>query len=304
MNYTREITTLLMIVALGLMALVAIFAVAYQLDYSEYECTDAQEDIEVHIGQRVYSPSERLYGAVDSLRADCSVLGIHIDNSRVSMQGIFDYVEVKPNKTYLEIHEFENYPSPTLKSYDLHWEGWFENREIDALDDIEIAEYCEETYGNDTFRDRYSCWTKQENYTTVEYINHPVNADIMTVWKLQHVIDNPMNYGSTKMIIEPNQAIVVYTTIDYTYLSGWMNHYGLEYDNRTLSETSFIDIKLNVPFMSGYCATYGYTWYDGNACYRLSNVDESSKLPQDPCANPKSEAVINTCLGIMGAQHE
>lgn len=72
----------------------------------EYGCTKDAKELDFPIGQRVYSPSYRLYGMVDSLREDCSVLGINWDNSRISQQGVTDYIKV--NGTYLDIEKYPN----------------------------------------------------------------------------------------------------------------------------------------------------------------------------------------------------
>lgn len=62
-------------------------------------CTKDAKDLEFPIGTMVFSPRFSMYGTVDSLRDDCSVLGINWDNSRISQQGVSDYIKVT-NKTY------------------------------------------------------------------------------------------------------------------------------------------------------------------------------------------------------------
>ncbi len=73
----------------------------------EYGCTKAAKDLEFPLGQRVYSPSNRLYGVVDDLNQDCSVLGINWDNTRISQQGVTDYIKVT-NGIYLNLTEYPN----------------------------------------------------------------------------------------------------------------------------------------------------------------------------------------------------
>ncbi len=70
-----------------------------------------------------------------------------------------------------------------------------------------------------------------------------VNAKIMTLWRLPHILDTKLYSPMTKIVLEPNQEVIVYTLINYNLLRGWLDYYNLTYNNHSLDIGDFDELK-------------------------------------------------------------
>lgn len=212
-----------------------------------------------HVGDRVYVPEERLYGNI------CSDSNVCYDVGWEQTKPFSELIKIN-NSKYYDIKDFSVYPSPLMNEY----EQRFNDLRTDFPTDDEIG-YCNDVYGIGTYKGvANTCQTYTENATEKVYYNHQINALIVFEWKLQKILDNKSNLNITvKKTRESTQSFINITAINYTLLKGWMDYYQIKYNNKSLSEKDFDEIKHNVPFMMQYCAVYGYTGYDENGCYRL-----------------------------------
>lgn len=213
----------------------------------------------IQVGDRVFVLDERAYGNIEDVFEWTGTVGISYDSGNRQQHSFSGIIKLNDSR-YLEISDFSVYPLSIPWRYVESFKSYHANPPTN-----DIKGYCIDVYGG--YKDRFTCYSE----TDEETVYFSVDVVDVSVWKLQKTLDNKTNLDkSTTKSRKSSQDYHDYIAIDYTLLEGWMDYYGLKYNNRSLVIEDFDEIKKNAEFMSEYCSIYGYSGYDrGRGCYRV-----------------------------------